>query len=125
MDRIRQDLHFVIQGGFDHPSFYAREPCQKLLHGGPIAEILKVGGDGHARAAKDPGPANFAGCLSTALHEFQSFMSSSLLRGVRGDGAGQTADCQDGRKGGGARILHLLTRLLVRRAAGRAVHSIA
>ena len=37
MDRLCQGFHFVIQGGFDLPSFYAGEPLQKLLYGGSIA----------------------------------------------------------------------------------------
>ena len=84
----------MIQGRLRPSIFLRRGTIPELLHGGPIAEILKEGGDGHARAAKDPGPANFVRVSFDSLTRFQSFMLSSLFRRVRCDGAGQTADAR-------------------------------
>ena len=41
MGRLSQDIDFVIQCCFDLPPLYAREPLQKLLNGGSIAQVLK------------------------------------------------------------------------------------
>jgi len=43
LSRIFADIKvfFVVQSGFDLPPFYAREPLQKLLNSGSIAQILK------------------------------------------------------------------------------------
>ena len=41
MDRLCQDIDFVVQSCFDLPPFYAGEPLQKLVNSSSIAQILK------------------------------------------------------------------------------------